>query len=459
LRFLVGRSKFARVGDRTTFGYARPDDGAYIGYRVDGEGPIDIVYQPEWPGNIDMDWQGPVFGSWLRSFSSFARVITHDHRGVGLSSRDVQLPNLETRVFDLLAVLRATGTRRPVLLGGLSSGAVHVLLAAMRPRLPRAIIWLEPAARYSEAPDYPWGVTEEDRDLEADYLSLWGTEDYAKAFVEEQAAIGNELPPEVRSFHAVQTRNACTPDVALRLNEIWDQTDVRGVLEAVNVPTLLLVHEERKDSIEEAEYVASRMPAAELRRMPGSAWTLEEQPAWAEQIREFVGVAPSSPETDTVLSTVLFTDIVGSTERQASLGDRDWKNLVSKHHGIVRETLGRYKGTEIDTAGDGFYATFDGPARAVHCALEIGERVRVLGIEIRAGVHTGECEVIDGKVGGIAVSIGKRISDLAGPSDVLASQTVKDLVAGSGLSFEDAGEHELKGVPSSWHIFRVVSLP
>jgi class 3 adenylate cyclase/pimeloyl-ACP methyl ester carboxylesterase len=447
------------VGNRTTFGYARPDDGAYIGYRVDGEGPIDIVLQPDWPGNIDMHWQNPQYGPLLRSLSSFARVIVHDHRGVGLSSRDVGLPNLETRVSDLLAVLRATAARRPILVGLRSSGAVHVLLAAMRPRLPRALVWLEPMARYGWAPDYSWGVTDEERELERDYLGLWGTDDYAKAFAEEVESLGNPHPPQLRPFIAMHSRNACTPDVALSMSDMWYETDVRGVLDAVNVPTLLLVHEGRQGSIEEAEHIASYMPAAEVRRMPGLAWTIEEQPAWVDEIRGFIGVAPPSLETDTVLSTVLFTDVVGSTERQASLGDRAWKDLISKHHAVVRETLDRYHGVEIDTAGDGFYATFDGPARAVRCALDIAQHVRDFGIEIRAGVHTGECELIDNKVGGISVTTGKRISDLAGPSEVLASQTVKDLVAGSGIAFEDAGEHELKGVPNHWHLYRVVSGP
>jgi class 3 adenylate cyclase/pimeloyl-ACP methyl ester carboxylesterase len=445
------------MGDPTTFGYARPEDGAYIGYRVDGDGPIDIVFQPDWPGNIDMIWQNPAFGSLLRSLTSFARVIVHDHRGVGVSSRDVELPNLETRVSDLLAVLRATATRRPVLLGLLASGAVHALLAAMRPRLPRALVWYEPMARFGWAPDYPWGVTDDERQLEHDYLELWGTDAYAKARFEEEESWGNILVPEERRFEPMHTRNACTPDVAHRLSDMWYETDVRGVLQAVNVPTLLLVHEEKKESVEEVEYISSRMPAAEVRRMPGFAWTIEEQPAWIDEIRQFIGVAPPSSETDSVLATVLFTDIVGSTERQASLGDRAWNDLVSKHHAIVRETLGRYQGVEIDTAGDGFYSTFDGPARAIRCALEISERVRGLGIEIRAGIHTGECEVIDNKLGGISVTIGNRISAVAGPSDVLASQTVKDLVAGSGLTFEDAGEHELKGVPNGWHLYRVVS--
>jgi class 3 adenylate cyclase len=455
---LVRKWKVHGVERATTFGYARPDDGAYIGYRVDGEGPIDIAFQIDWPGNVDMAWMDPGFEPWLGSLASFGRVIVHDHRGVGLSSRDMELPSLETRVSDLLAVLQATATSRPVLAGIFASGGVNVLLAALRPRLPRALVWIEPMARYGWASDYPWGLTEEAREIERGFLSLWGTEDYAKVLSEQEAVGGNVLSPEMVAFNPITTRNACTPDVALQLSDMWYQTDVRGVLEAVKAPTLLLVHEGRKGSLEQAEYIASRMPAAEVRRMPGVAWTNDEAVAWAEEIREFVGVTPPSIGTGTtVLSTVLFTDIVGSTERQSSLGDRGWKELVGKHHGIVREALGRYRGVEVDTAGDGFFSTFDGPARAIGCALDVSERVRELGIEVRAGVHTGECEVIDGKIGGITVSIGARVAATAGASEVRVSQTVKDLVAGSGLNFEDAGEHELKGVPDRWRLYRVAN--
>jgi class 3 adenylate cyclase len=232
--------------------------------------------------------------------------------------------------------------------------------------------------------------------------------------------------------------------------------DVRGVLETVGTPTLLLVHEDRRNSVEEAEYIASKMAAAELRVMPGDGWTAEEAPAWAEQIREFIGAErPPAPLT-TILATVLFTDIVGSTQKQASLDDRTWKELIERHHALVRDALGRYGGTENDTAGDGFYATFDGPVRAIRCALDVGESVRGLGIEIRAGVHTGECEMIDNKIGGISVAIGARVAAQAGGSEVLVSQTVKDLVAGSGLTFEDAGEYELKGVADPWRLYRVL---
>jgi class 3 adenylate cyclase len=237
---------------------------------------------------------------------------------------------------------------------------------------------------------------------------------------------------------------------------IWYDTDVRGILPSVHASTLLLAETNAEPSTE-VEYVASLMPNTEVRTVPGHPYSAELTDAGLDAIRRFVGLEPPVTGLDTILASVLFTDIVGSTDRQAALGDLAWKDLVEQHHAIVREALSRWRGVENDTAGDGFFATFDGPARAIHCALEIVERVRDLGIEVRASVHIGACELIDGKIGGITVSIGARVGALAGASEVLVSQTVKDLVPGSGLTFEDAGEHELKGVPDHWHLYRVVS--
>ena len=442
--------------DEGLFGYARAEDGAYIGYRVDGDGPIDIVQQPEWPGNIDLEWDDPWWAAWFGELATIARVIAHDHRGVGVSSRNVSVPNLETRVSDLLCVLDRVKATHPVMLGYLSSGAVNVLAAATRPDLAQAIVWLEPSARYAWAQDYPWGRSWEELDAELEHLRMWGTREYARWFWETQMATGNPMPESMFNAMIKQSRNACTPDVARELSRIWYDTDVRAVLESVQTPTLLLAHEGRPDAIDEARYIAELMPNAELAVVPGAAWSIEGQRLFLDEIRRFIGVERPSPELDTVLSTVLFTDIVDSTERQAALGDRKWKELIERHHALVRDALGRWNGVENDTAGDGFYATFEGPARAIKCALEIVARVRDFGIEIRAGVHTGECEIVDGKRAGLSVTTGARVASKAGASQVLVSRTVKDLVAGSGLTFEDAGEHELKGVPDRWHLFRAV---
>jgi class 3 adenylate cyclase len=292
-------------------------------------------------------------------------------------------------------------------------------------------------------------------------LEHWGTIEYGEAWADQFASRGGPRPPheEARAM-AKRSRQTCSPDAALRLARIWWDTDIRAVLPTVRVPTLLMADESPRDR-ELTEYVAGLMPGAETVVLP------EEEEGWAvgrdallrtarppiEAIQRFIGIQPRHSSVDSVLATVLFTDIVGSTDHQARLGDHEWKGLVERHHAIVREALGDWRGVENDTAGDGFYATFDGPARAIHCAHEVSGSVRSLGIEIRAGVHTGECELIDGKHGGIAVTTGARIAALAGPSQVLVSQTVKDLVAGSGFIFESAGEHELKGVPEKWRLY------
>ena len=277
---------------------------------------------------------------------------------------------------------------------------------------------------------------------------------YGRAFVAEWTSHRRDPEASARSM-AKASRNACTPDVARSLAEIWYATDVRDVLPSVKVPTLIVAGSDRPTDRERSAYVASLIPGAETALFPGSVLSDENAHAIADTIRRFIGAERPATELDTVLSTVLFTDIVGSTERQAQIGDHAWKELVQRHHAVVRDSLQRWRGVENDTAGDGFYATFDGPARAIRCGLEITERVRPLGIEVRAGVHTGECELLDGKHAGITVTIGARIATLAGPSHVLLSQTVKDLVAGSGFAFEGAGEHELKGVPNRWRLYRV----
>jgi class 3 adenylate cyclase len=438
--------------------YAVTPDGVYIAYQIMGDGPIDVVWQSDWPGNIDMDLEDPLGRIWFEELASFSRLILHDRRGVGLSSRNVPLPNLETRVSDLLLVLDAVGSEHPVLSGIFESGAPNALLAATRPDRVQSMVWVEPQPRCAWAPDYPWGAKPEDMEFELRVTTdLWGTLAYGRWHVQNEASRDNEMPDSAAASMAKATRNACTPDVAGDLSKIWYDTDVRGVLTAVQVPTLILSHPERVDDFDRANYVASLIPGAELQGIPGRAWSEEDASPIAEQLRRFVGVERVPTELDTILSTVLFTDIVDSTQKHWSLGDHGWKKLIERHHVLVREALERWRGVEIDTAGDGFYASFDGPARAIRCAQDVCSRVRDLGIEIRAGVHTGECKLINDKVGGIAVTIGARVAALAGPSEVFISQTVKDLVAGSGFAFADAGLHELKGVPDRWHLYRAAS--
>ena len=435
------------------FGYARASDDAYLAYSTTGEGPLDLLWQQDWFSNVDLSWENEINRQVFTGIARMARLILHDRRGVGLSSRDVPPPHLETRVSDLLAVLDTVGADRPVLAGDREGGSPNVLLAATQPERVRSLIWYAPSPRSVWTPDYPWGVRPEYVEREVENLATWGTPAYGRAFIDTESLADHELDPAMAGEIARFSRHTATPNVATQLGRIWLESDVRDVLPAVHVPTLILQFEHPALGLEESTHVASLIPGAELVVLPGNEVDGDVRPL-LEAIRGFLG-QDRPPELDTILSTVLFTDIVGSTERQASLGDHSWKELVLEHHAVVRDALERWHGVENDTAGDGFYATFDGPARAVRCAQEVVERVHPLGIEIRAGVHTGECEVIDGKYGGLTVSIGARVAAHAGPSTVLVSQTVKDLVAGSGLSFVDAGEHELKGVPDRWRLYQV----
>ena len=438
--------------------YAVTQDGVYIAYQVFGQGPIDVVWQSDWPGNIDMEGEEPLSALWNREVASFARLILHDRRGIGLSSRNVALPNLETRVSDLLTVMDAVGSERPILTGVFESGAPNALLAASKPERVHSMVWLEPSPRFAWAPDYPWGRTAADMEAELRGIELWGTLAYGRALLRDEAARGNEFPGTDSDIASIAraSRNACTPDVARDLAKIWYESDVRGVLPTIQVPTFILAMRARADNFNLARYVASLIPGAELREIPGDVWTEETMRTFAQEIRRVAGVKPPAEDLDRVLATVLFTDIVGSTQQLSRVGDAEWRSILARHDERARTEIARHRGRYMDSTGDGLLATFDGPARAVRCAQAIGSSVRDLGIQIRAGVHTGELELDGDTVRGIAVHIGARVAALGGPSEVLVSQTVKDLVAGSGLVFEDAGEHELKGVPDAWHLYRVV---
>jgi class 3 adenylate cyclase len=446
--------------------YVKTDDGVYIAYQVVGEGPVDIAWQFDFGGNLDVWWEYPWDRDWFEGLASFGRLILHDWRATGLSSRNVPVPNLETRAADLLRVLDEVGSESAVMGAWFESLAPCVLLAASNPGRVRALVWWSPSPRTTWAPDYPWGNGPAEVAVELEALEHWGTVDYGRLWADGfEESLDVRPPDDAVRWMAKASRNTCTPDVAVELNKVWWQTDIRGLLPAVQVPTLLIVDEGQGKTPAIAEHVASLMPHAVVETLPSGGWPVTRDEIdrmnrpRLDAIQRFLGIEPRKASIETFLSTVLFTDIVGSTEQQSRLGDRGWKELVERHHTIVRDALVDWRGVENDTAGDGFYATFDGPARAIHCAIEIRDHVRDLGIEIRAGVHTGECELIDGKTGGIAVATGARISALASPSQVLVSQTVKDLVAGSGLSFDPTGEHELKGIPDRWQLYAASSDP
>ena len=432
--------------------YARAADGVFLAYQVVGGGPVDIVVEMN-PNlsNVDLIWEEPAWRQLLLGMLDLGRLVLHDRRGLGVSSRNVVPPNLETRASDLVTVLDAAGVDHAFLAGGGEGGAMHAVFAATFPERVSGLLWNGPTARMAWAPDYPWGSESEElqRQLESE---PWGTTQWMRDGLSEGAASRPDLDDRRVETYAKIARNSATPDVAAKFERIWAETDVRAVLSSVHAPAILLIGDQ--DNVAEAEYVASLMPNARLHVVPGSS--LSAIDPLLSVLRTLVGAAALPVGLDTVLATVMFTDIVDSTARQAAMGDRAWKALINDHHDVVRDCLQRWRGVENDTAGDGFYASFDGPARAVRCALEIVERLQPLGVQIRAGIHTGECELIDGKHGGLTVTIGSRIAAIADPSEVVVSQTVKDLVAGSGLSFGAATEHHLKGVPGTWNLYQVI---
>jgi class 3 adenylate cyclase/pimeloyl-ACP methyl ester carboxylesterase len=440
--------------------YLRTFDGVYVAYQVVGDGPADVVIGLNSDeGNVDLIWDEPDWRPFLVGPAEFARVILHDRRGTGVSSRNVPPPNLETRVSDLLAVLDEVGSRRPVLVGSIEPGAMHAMFAATHPDRVSGLLWNNPAARMAWAPDYPWGRLPAEFESSIDRVKEWGTAGNAR-FIAGVRAAEHGVPyseqaeadrARIQAF-ARMNRNTVSPDVAEQIIRIWWQTDVRAVLPSVQAPTALITGE--NDKVDETRYVASLMPNADVHVLPGQSGFSAEP--ILQILRKLCGAPPNSSALDTVLAAVLFTDIVDSTVHQSALGDRRWKELILAHHAIVRDALRRWHGREHDTAGDGFFATFEGPARAIYCAREITQRVADLGIEVRAGVHIGECEQIDGKVGGIAVAVGARIVTKASPSQVVVSRTVKDLVAGSGLLFADIGQYDLKGLTDRWQLYQVV---
>lgn len=450
------------MGDLPETRYVNASDGAYIAYQVFSEGPVDIAFGfNSDESNVDLMWDEPDWGPFLTGAAEFGRVILHDRRGIGVSSRNVPPPNLETQVADLLAVLDVAGSERPFLFAGTEGGAMHALFAATHPDRTAGLVWNNPAGRTAWAPDYPWGLGPDEFERAIRQYMGWGTTDYGDSIAQwraaERAGVSlsalDRVPDDANrtNTYAKINRNTASPDVAREILRIDWETDVRAILPSVRAPTALVSGS--NDNVEEARYIASLMPNAVLHVLDGRSGLAAE--SLLQIMRSMAGVELPPAELETILATVMFTDIVGSTERQAALGDRGWKTLVERHHALVRSTLHRWQGVENDTAGDGFYATFDGPARAIRCALEITERVRELGIEVRAGVHTGECELIDGKCGGLSVTTGARISAIAAPSQVLVSQTVKDLTAGSSLTFQDIGRHKLKGIPGQRRLYSV----
>lgn len=439
--------------------YAKSGD-VNIAYQVVGDEPLDLVYVPGWVSNVELMWERPASARFLDRLASFSRLILFDKRGTGLSDRvpNDRLPTLEQRMDDVRAVMDAVGSERAVIFGHSEGANMSVLFAATYPERVEALVLIGVFAKRirSDVPDdYPWAPTAEERNEVAEQVEReWGDMDmtyYAPSMAGDESFR--------RSTNAYM-RAAASPSAAAALIRMNSQIDIRSILPTVSVPTLVLHRTGDRDvQVAEGRYVAERIPGARFVELPGDDHIVfvGKQDEVLDEIEEFVTGSRPAPDRDRVLATVLFTDIVGSTTRAAELGDHGWMELLEKHHAIVRHQLERFRGTEVDTAGDGFFATFDGPARAIRCALAIRDGLGESGLAVRAGVHTGEVELGPEKPGGIAVSIGARVAATAGAGEVIATRTVKDLVAGSGLEFSDRGEFELKGVPDVWRLYAVVA--
>ncbi len=435
--------------------YTRSGD-VNIAYQVFGEGRLDLVYVMGWVTNLEAFWQEPSVARFFQRLASFSRLILFDKRGTGLSDRVPikELPTLEQRMDDVRAVMDAAGSDRAALFGVSEGGPMCALFAATYPERTSAMVLYGSYAKRLRDPNYPWAPTREERDSWYDLLERgWGG-------VVDIGTLAPNADPHFREWWARYLRMSASPGAALALGRMNSEIDIREVLPSIRVPTLILHRTGDLDmDVGGARYMASRIAGAKYIELPGDDHLpfVGDQEAILDEIEEFLTGARQHAELDRVLATVLFTDMVGSTERSAALGDKRWRDLLEAHNRVMREELDRFRGREIDTAGDGFFATFDGPARAVRCACAMRNELARLGIDIRAGLHTGECELVADKVRGIAVHIGSRVASLARPGEVLVSSTVKDLVAGSGLEFEDRGVQTLRGVPGEWRLFAVIA--
>ena len=436
--------------------YAKSGD-LHIAYQVLGEAAPDLILIPGFVSHVEHFWEEPSVARFLRRLASFSRLIFFDKRGTGLSDRvpDSALPTLEQRMDDVRAVMDAVGSERAALLAPSDAGAMAALFAATHPERTTHLILYGCFAASAKDPEYPWGQTpaELDSGLKR-WERSWGQGAlYMDLFSPSMA--GDERYEE---WFARLERLAASPGAAITLRLMNAQIDVRHVLPAIRVPTLVLHRrDDRVVSVEEGRFLAERIPGAKYVELAGADhWPWNgDAAAIVEEVQEFVTGTRVLSVPDRVLTTVMFTDIVGSTQLVTELGDRRWGQLVEDHHALVRKALAEYRGREVDTAGDGFLATFDGPARGIRCACAIRDAVRGLGIQVRVGLHTGECEPMRDKLGGIAVHIGARVASLAAPGEVLVTRTVRDLVVGSGLQFDERGTRTLRGVPDEWQLFAV----
>ncbi len=433
--------------------YARSGD-VLIAYQVTGDGPVDLVWAPGTMSHLDLDWENPRRAQFFEKLSRQCRLIRFDKRGTGLSDRPVKMATLEERTDDIRAVMDSVGIHRANIFGGSEGGSMACMFAATYPQRVNTLLVWGAQACWITSPDHPWGMTRSEYD---DMLSMvlddWPSVEYITG---PGAGMGKDADPAVIEATMRYMRTAASPSAVYAYEQMNAEIDTRPILPAIKAPALVMNRTgDPVAHVEAARDMARRIPGAVFKEYPGNSHSLmlDDMDTILSDIHEFITGERPVEVSDRILATVLFLDIVSSTERAAALGDAAWRNLLNAYYAIVRKELARHRGKEVNNAGDGFLATFDGPARAVSAALAIARAVRQLGVEVRAGVHTGECEVMGDNVGGIAVHAGARIMAEAPPGGVLVSRTVKDLVAGSGLEFHEIGSRALKGVPGEWTLF------
>jgi class 3 adenylate cyclase len=442
--FEVPETRYAKSGD------------VNIAYQVVGDGPFDLIHVPPFVSNLELQWEDPAERRYYERLASFCRLIMFDKRGTGLSDR-VAVATLEERMDDLRAVMDDVGSQRAAVFGGSESGALSILFTTTYPERVSALVLYGAYPRMTWAPDYPDGIPVEIWTGVKEHIEEhWGRGQEAGLFLYILTPDRADDPAWIKA-HGRWERLSASPGAAVAICQMVLDIDVRHLLSAIRVPTLVVYRTADFAHAVGSRYLGAHIPGAKVVELPGSDYFpyLGDQDAILDEVEEFLtGVRPV-PAPDRALATVLFTDIVSSTERAAALGDDAWTRTLDRHDALVAREVERHRGREVNTTGDGMLATFDGPARAVRCAQAICEAVRSLGIEVRAGLHTGEIELRGADIGGIAVHIGQRVSALAGPGEVLVSSTVKDLVAGSGITFADRGSRVLKGVPDEWRVFAV----
>ena len=436
--------------------YVKSDD-VHIAYQVIGDGSLDLLFVPGFVSHVEATWHSPVRSSFFRRLASFSRLILFDKRGTGMSDRGSQIFTLEQRMHDVRAILDAVGSERAALFGVSEGGPMSLLYAATYPERTSALILYGSYAKRSWAPDYPLGWNDEQWQRFLENIERnWGT---PQGISIDMWAPSLARDPNAAERLAAYFRTAASPGAAAAIMKMNSEIDVRHVLPTIRTPTLILHRVgDRVLEIEHARRLAQAIQGAKLIELPGTDHTfwVSDGGLLLDHVEQFLTGKHHEQDRERVLATVLFADIVGSTERAVAIGDRSWRELLAAFRAKVRDTLRNFNGREINTAGDGFLAAFDGPARAIRCAGAIREGARSLGLEVRCGLHTGECELVGEDLAGIAVHIGARVTALAAPGEVLVSQTVRDLVAGSGLTFAERGVHTLKGVPSEWRLFQAI---